>query len=101
MFTVPTVCGPNFFSYILLMIRFTNKLNDKDEILSYDELVKEFLNSHLSTRRRGFIIEMILFLDYTAKKRGLTFVRLQRADWAQLILASSRLQRSYDKGLLY
>ena len=83
------------------MIRFINKFDDKDELLSYDELAKDFLNSPQSEKGRGFMIGMILFLDFIAKKKGLKFVRLQKADWTQLILAATRVRKSFDKNLLY
>ena len=57
--------------------------------LSYTKVASEFLNSPISEEEGGFIVNMMLYLDFIERRRGLKFVKLTRADWEGLWQATS------------
>ena len=71
------------------MIELIN-IESKEKVrLSYTKVAKEFLNSPVSEEERGFMVNMMVFLDFMERKRSLKFVKLNSADWEELWQATS------------
>ncbi len=71
------------------MIELAHTESNKKLKLSYNQVAKEFLESPVSEEERGFIVNMIVFLDFMERKRSLKFVKLNSADWEELWLATT------------
>jgi len=71
------------------MIELIHTESNKKLKLSYNQVAKEFLESPVSEEERGFIVNMIVFLDFMERKRSLKFVKLNSADWEELWLATT------------
>jgi len=71
------------------MIELIHSESNKKLKLSYNQVAKEFLESPVSEEERGFIVNMIVFLDFMERKRSLKFVKLNSADWEELWLATT------------
>lgn len=74
------------------MINFINQRNEEIVNLSYTKVAQEFLVSQANIEERGFVVNMMIFLDYMEEKQGLKFVKLNSVDWEELWQATTRVK---------
>ena len=82
------------------MIRFLDIDNNREVNLSYTQVAREFLDSPVSEEERGFVVNMMIFLDYIDRKKGLKFVKLNEEDWEELYQAAIREDMEFSKELV-
>jgi hypothetical protein len=71
------------------MIEFIHTENRGSIKLSYSTVAREFLDSPISEEERGFIVNMMVYLDFLERKRRLKIVKLNSADWEGLRQATT------------
>ena len=71
------------------MIEFIHTENSGGVKLSYNTVAREFLDSPISEEERGFIVNMMVYLDFLERKKGWKFVKLNSADWEGLRQATT------------
>jgi hypothetical protein len=65
-------------------------IESKEKVrLSYTMVAREFLDSPVSEEERGFIVNMMVYLDFMERRRGLKIVKLNSADWEGLLQATA------------
>jgi len=78
------------------MVEFIHTENSGSIKLSYSAVAREFLESPISEEDRGLIVNMMVYLDFLDRKKGLKFVKLNSAEWEGLQQATT-LQEADSK----
>ena len=79
------------------MITFVDKKTKKKEKVTYQKVAQEFLDSPVSEEERGFLVNMMIYLDFVERRRGLVVEKLNSVDWEELYQATILLNADLAK----